>query len=218
MGTPTVFGAGYSVYVRAVRLALEEKGVPYRLQEVDVFADGGPPPEYRRRHPFGRIPAFEHDGFRLYEAGAITRYIDEAFPGPALMPATPQARARVNQIVSILDCYAYRTWVWDIFVARAELPAAGAEVGESKIAEALPRAETCLAAIEELMQGEPYFLGGALTLADLHAAPMIALFRLTAEGERLLDARPRWRGWWRRMSARPSMAATRPPREAAATA
>jgi glutathione S-transferase len=32
------------------------------------------------RHPFGKIPAFEHAGFRLYEAGAITRYVDGAFP------------------------------------------------------------------------------------------------------------------------------------------
>ena len=79
---PIVFGAPYSVYVRAVRLALEEKGVPYELVPVDIFAPGGPPPEHRERHPFGKIPALEHAGFRLYEAGAITRYVDEAFPGP----------------------------------------------------------------------------------------------------------------------------------------
>jgi glutathione S-transferase len=214
MGTPTVFGAGYSVYVRAVRLALEEKGVPYRLQEVDVFAAGGPPPDYRLRHPFRRIPAFEHDGFRLYEAGAITRYIDEVFPGPALMPATPEARARVNQIISILDGYAYRTWVWDIFVERVNIPSAGGEPDESKIADALPRAETCLAAIEDLMQADGYFLGSEPTLADLHAAPMIAVFRRAPEGERMLAGRPRWQGWWHRMRERPSMAATRSPGQA----
>ena len=54
---PVLFGASYSVYVRAARLALEEKGVPYRLEDVDIFADGGPPPDYRLRHPFLRIPA-----------------------------------------------------------------------------------------------------------------------------------------------------------------
>ena len=93
MSTPVLFGATYSVYVRAARLALEEKGVPYRLEEVDIFADGGPPPGYAQRHPFLRIPAFEHGGFRLYEAGAIMRYVDDAFDGPPLMPATPRARA-----------------------------------------------------------------------------------------------------------------------------
>jgi Glutathione S-transferase, N-terminal domain len=80
---PIVFGAPYSVYVRAVRLALEEKGVAYELVPVDIFAVDGPPSEHLTRHPFGKIPAFEHTGFCLYEAGAITRYIDEAFCRPA---------------------------------------------------------------------------------------------------------------------------------------
>jgi glutathione S-transferase len=68
---PIVFGAPYSVYVRIVRLVLEEKGVPYQLVPVDIFAADEPSPEYMARHPFGKIPAFEHAGFRLYEAGAI---------------------------------------------------------------------------------------------------------------------------------------------------
>jgi glutathione S-transferase len=81
---PTVFGAPYSVYVRSVRLTLEEKAVDYDLVPVDIFAAGGPPREQVARHPFGKIPAFEHDSFRLYEAGAIARYIDEAFAGVPL--------------------------------------------------------------------------------------------------------------------------------------
>jgi glutathione S-transferase len=206
---PIVFGAGYSVYVRIVRLALEEKGVAYELDEVDIFADGGPAQDYRLRHPFGKIPAFEHGGFRLYETAAITRYVDEVFPGPALMPATPEARARVSQIIAILDSYAYRTWVWDIYVERTD----SREPDETKISDALPRAETCLTAIEDLMQGDEYFLASAPTLADLHAAPMIALFRRAPEGERMLGAHPRWTRWWDHMNQRPSMAATLPPPE-----
>ena len=215
MTKPIVFGATYSVYVRIVRLALEEKAVDYRLAEVDVFAAGGPPAEYRRRHPFGRIPAFEHGGFRLYEAGAIARYVDEVFPGPALMPATAQARARVNQIIGILDSYAYRTWVWDIYVERMRLAERAGAPDEAKIAAALPRAETCLAAIEDLMTGGPHLLGDRPTLADLHAAPMIALFRLAPEGRAMLAGHARLAEWWEAMNRRPSMAATRSPREPA---
>jgi glutathione S-transferase len=70
MPPPTLYGAAYSVYVRAARLALVEKGVDYTLVEVDIFG-GAIPDWYARLHPFGRIPAFEHDGFRLYEAAAI---------------------------------------------------------------------------------------------------------------------------------------------------
>ncbi len=46
---PVVFGAPYSVYVRAVRLALEEKGIDYELVPVDVFASGGPPAAHMTR-------------------------------------------------------------------------------------------------------------------------------------------------------------------------
>jgi glutathione S-transferase len=203
MAAPTVYGADYSVYVRTVRLALEEKGVDYRHEAVDIFADDGPPTGYEQRHPFLKIPAFEHNGFRLYEAAAIMRYVDEVFDGPALMPDTAEGRARVNQITGILDSYAYRCWVWDIFVERTE-----GEPDEVKIVGALPRAETCLRAIKDLMTGDSFMLGPTPSLADLHAAPMIDLLRQTPEGERLLADHPRWHDWWGAMSARPSMAAT----------
>jgi glutathione S-transferase len=85
---PIVYGAAYSVYVQAVRLTLWAKQVPYELVEVDVFAAGGPPPEHLARHPFGRIPAFKHNGLQLYETAPICRYIDESFEGPQLQPPT----------------------------------------------------------------------------------------------------------------------------------
>src|SRR5919108_2855669 len=103
MGRPRLFGADYSAYVRIARLALAEKQVDYELVPVDVFAEGGPPASYLERQPFGRIPAFEHEGFRLYETTAITRYVDDAFPGAALQPAEPRLRAAMNQIIGIVD-------------------------------------------------------------------------------------------------------------------
>lgn len=53
-----VYGAAYSVYVRIVRMALHEKGVPYDLVPVDVFADEGLPASHLARHPFGRNSRF----------------------------------------------------------------------------------------------------------------------------------------------------------------
>ena len=214
MSEPVLYGAGYSVYVRAARLALMEKGIAYRLEEVDIFAEDGPSPGYLRRHPFGRIPAFEHDGFRLYETGAIMRYIDEAFPGPALMPEAPRARARVNQVLGILDNYAYRTLVWDIFVERVGKPRDGEISDEAKIARAVPLARTCLTALSDIMGDGAFLAGGEqLTLADLHAAPMFALFVLAPEGGDLMAEHPGLGRWWDAISSRPSMSATWSPRQ-----
>jgi glutathione S-transferase len=215
MTEPVLFGAPYSVYVRIVRLALAEKGVPYRLVEIDVFAAGGPPPGYLDRHPFGRIPALEHDGFRLYETAAISRYVDRAFPGPALQPEEPRRRARVDQIIGILDSYGYRTLVWDIFVERVRAPAQGRPADEARIAAGLPKAETCLGALQDLMAEGPFLAGPALTLADLHAAPMFAYFRLAPEGAELLARHAGLGRWWQLMATRSSMVETSSPLEEA---
>jgi len=213
MSVPRVFGAAYSVYVRIVRLVLAEKAVPYELIEVEVFGPTGPPRDHLARHPFGRMPAFEHAGFQLYETTAISRYIDEAFAGPTLQPSDSRGRARMNQIISLLDSYAYRPLVWDVFVERVRAPAQGRPPDEARIAAALPQVEICLDALVELMAGAPYLAGAQLTLADLHAAPMFIYARLATDTADLLRERPELDAWLDRLIERPSIAATRSPFE-----
>jgi len=87
-------GYRYSIYTRIAQLALIEKGVAHDLAEADPFADP-PPAALLALNPFGRVPVLEHDGFCVYETGAILRYADAAFPGPALVPDDPRAAARM---------------------------------------------------------------------------------------------------------------------------
>ncbi|WP_299816983.1 glutathione S-transferase family protein [uncultured Roseibium sp.] len=202
-----LFGAEYSVYVRAVRLALEEKGVAYVLHPVDVFGPEGPPPGYLDLHPFGRIPALKQDGFTLYETTAILRYVDEAFDGPPLQPETPVERARMTQIQSILDAYAYRTLVWEIYVERVVKPREGGAPDEVRISSALGPARRIVSALEALASPGPFLLGDHPTLADCHAAPMLDLFQKAEEGAMLLKAAPRLTAWLERVRARDSFQA-----------
>lgn len=213
MSEVTVYGAPYSTYVRAVRLALEEKGVPYELVEVDIFAEGGVPAEHFARQPFGKIPAFEHAGFPLYETSAIIHYIDEAFDGPALMPSTTQGRARANQIIGVLDSHAYKACVWDVCVERIFVPSEGGESNEETIAAGLKMAETCMAALEDLIGEGPYLAGAEVSLADLHAYPIFRYFCMTPDGAEAFKRHPRLCAWWETISTRPSIAATVSPLE-----
>jgi glutathione S-transferase len=210
LSQPRLFGAAYSVYVRAVRLALEEKGVPYELIPIDIFAPGGPPADYASRHPFLRIPAFEWNGFRLYETAAIMRFVDEGFEGPPLQPDDAAARARMQQVMSILDSYAYRTLVWGIYFERVEATLRGRRPDETRIKAALPRAAVCLNALDELLEGRDWFGGARRSLADLLALPMFAYFLLAQEAQPLMTPRARLQAWWTRASALPSVARTRP--------
>jgi glutathione S-transferase len=207
---PRVYGAAYSAYVRIVRLCLVEKAVEYDLTPIDVFAKEGPPQSYLARHPFGRIPAFEHEGFSLYETGAIVRYIDEAFGKPKLQPSGAKARARCNQLISIADNYAYPQLVWGVYVERVSKPGRGAQADELKIAAALPKARACLKAISDLIGDNLWLAGAELTLADLYVAPMFDYFLKAPEGRSMICERENLAMWWRRIAARPSMKVTAP--------
>jgi glutathione S-transferase len=112
----------------------------------------------------------------------------------------------MNQIIGILDNYAYRAMIWDVFVERVRAPARGRNPDEQKIAAALPMADRCLGALAGLMGQQPYLVGGAPTLADLHAAPMFAYFRMAPEGAALLGRYPDLERWWPRMAERRSVA------------
>ncbi|MBV9834241.1 MAG: glutathione S-transferase family protein [Alphaproteobacteria bacterium] len=209
MSTPTLFGAAYSVYTRSARLTLAEKGIDYRFDEVDIFAPGGPPAAHLQRQPFGKIPAFEHDALRLYETAAICRYVDEAFDGPALQPATPAGRAVMAQVIGICDSYLYRAGVWDIYVERIGVPKRGGTSDEAKIDKAIPTVRKALQEMARLSGDRPFIAGPDLSLADLHAYPMTTLLRLAPEGRDLLVGVPAIEAWHQRISARASSVKTR---------
>jgi glutathione S-transferase len=209
MSDPVLYGLSRSVYTRIARLALEEKGVRYTLEEVEIFGAAGVPAAHRARHPFGRIPVFAHDGFVLYETGAITRYVDESFVGSRLQPQDVRLRARMNQVIGIVDSYAYRPMVWGVFAARIVAPEEGIEPDEKLVTESLAKARTCCGALQEILGSSRYFTGDELTLADLHALPTLLYFAMTLEGEQTLSAHPRLRAWLDNMSARPSAQRTK---------
>jgi glutathione S-transferase len=206
---PVLYGLARSVYTRIARLALEEKGVRYAFEEVEIFGAAGVPQEQLARHPFGRIPVLDHDGFRLYETGAITRYVDEAFTGTRLQPQELHARARMNQVIGIVDAYAYRPMVWGVFVARMVESEEGIVADEKLVAEALQMSRTCCRALDQILGGNRYLTGEEVTLADLHALPVLLYFAMTQEGRDTLSEYPRLRAWLEFAAARPSVQRTK---------
>lgn len=211
MAPPVIYGPALSTYVRTARLVCEEKGAAYELVDVDIMQGANKTPEHLARHPFGRVPAFEHDGFRLYETSAITRYLDAALPGPALTPADPKGAARMQQAIAIVDSYAYGSMISAIVIQRVVMPMVGGVADDTVIAAAIPTAETSLAAFEELLGGGHFLAGDGLSLADLHLAPVMAYFSATPEGQARLPNHPRLARWWGAVSSRPSMVKTQPP-------
>jgi glutathione S-transferase len=210
MPKPIVYGPAYSTYTRTVRLALEEKGVDHDLVEVDLIEGATKAPEHLARHPFGKVPAFEHDGFALYETDAIIRYVNEVFPGPDLQPGDAHGRARMAQAINVVGNYVYPCMISQIFIQRAVMPMMGKAADEAAIGAALPQAETCVAALEQLIDGHPYLAGDRLSLADLLLIPVYDYMAQIPEGERLLAGAPDLRRWWNGVRTRESVLRTKP--------
>lgn len=210
MTRPVIYGPRISAYVRAVRLVMAEKNLDHELVEVDILQGEQNRPEHLERHPFGKVPAFVHDGVSLYETSAITRYLDAAFPEVSLTPSDPRQIGQMQQAIAVADAYAYAPMIGTVAIQRLFAPGRGETPDEEAIAQALPQIERCFAAFDAMLADDPWLSGGDLGLADLHFAPMLAYFAATPEGERLLPAHPQLQRWWAGMSGRESMALTEP--------
>ena len=209
MARPIVYGPAGSTYVWSTRLALAEKGVAHELVEVGFDEHRQEP--HLTRHPFAKVPAFEHDGFALYETQAILRYIDEGFPVAPLQPTDLHQFARMSQIMGIVDAYAYPSIVGGILFNRMLAPRLGLPVDEAAVAAALPQARLCLAEIARLMGEQPYLVGERISLADLMVIPLLCYFCRLPEGEAALAEQPSLLPWLRRMEERQSFQVTKPP-------
>jgi glutathione S-transferase len=196
-----------SPFARAVLATLEEKGAPYRVAPVAPGTLRSP--EHLARHPFGRMPVLEHNGFSLYETQAILRYLDRVLPAPALTPADPKRAARMDQAMNVNDWYLFPGVANVIVFHRVVGPRLmGLTPDEAAIEAAMPKARVVFAELARLLGEQSYFAGDALSLADLSVAPQIGFFTETPEWAELGAPHKNLVAWLARMEARPSMKAT----------
>jgi glutathione S-transferase len=188
----TLIGARYSVYTRICASVLDMKGVAHGFKALDIFAEDGPAKARQAGQPFGRIPILRHGDLTLYETLAITRYIDDRFDGPPLQPAGPADRARMNQIISIVDTQVYPVLVWGLYVPKSE--AREPEPGM------LDKGRAILAVLETLA-GPGWLCGTRPTLADAYLAACMDYILESEAGENIAGYAPRLMKWWERAQA-----------------
>tara|TARA_R110002020_G_scaffold34066_16_gene103586 strand:+ start:1298 stop:1918 length:621 start_codon:yes stop_codon:yes gene_type:complete len=188
-------GAEYSVYSRICRITLRLKDVPHEFEMLDVFAENGPDKARQAGHPFGKIPVLHHGDLVLFETLAITRYIDDRFEGPPLQPVTPTDRARMNQIISIVDTRIYPVIVWGLHVPRSE----DREPDPSMIVKGLAALD-----VLETLARHPWLCGEAPTLADAYLAACMDYVLDSSAGNQVSQHCPRLEAWWRRAQTLPA--------------
>jgi glutathione S-transferase len=189
----TVYGFDASTYVRTVRMVLAEKEAAYTLVPVNVMAGEGHEPAHLARHPFGKVPVLDHDGLRLYETGAIARYLDDVLPGASLVPDTPRDRARMDMGVAIVDAYGYAAMIG---VAAYHLfPELAGGKNEAMREACVEKSQLVLAELMKLRGTDPWIAGPEPTLADLFLAPICFYVGMTEDAPRVF-AIPGFAEWW----------------------
>ena len=208
MARPIVYGPAGSTYVWSARLALAEKGIAHDL--VELSFEEIKAPEHLARHPFGKVPAFEHDGFTLYETQAIMRYVDEAFPAAPLQPIDLHQFSRMNQAMGIVDSYGWSSMAFGIAFQRFVAPRLGLKTDEERIAKSVPQAKLCLGEFERIQGNDEFLAGDRVTLADLMVAPLLYYLAKTPEAPATLGEHPKLGAWLRRIEGRQSFQVTTP--------
>jgi glutathione S-transferase len=203
----TVYSIPGSPFGRAVLATIAEKSAPFRFVAVAPPAHKGP--EHLARHPFGRVPAIDDDGFKLYETQAITRYIDATHGTPrALTPRDPKTESRMNQVIGVIDWYFFApNSAMTLGFNRIVAPALGIPVNEEAVAASLPATRQCIEILAGFLQKGAWIAGDAFSLADIHAGTQLDLLAGAPEAAEMLKDTP-IPAWLERLSARPSFAST----------
>src|SRR3984893_5562962 len=192
-----LIGAAPSNYVWTCRIALAEKGVPYRHNEARPHT-----PEVDAIHPFGKIPVMRHGEVELCESRAICDYIDNAFDGPKLAPADP---AQVEQWMSIVNTHIDPLWVRQYLRAHFFPKTPDGSPERDTIEAALPKMEQQFATMDGAVAKTGHLVGDTFTLADMNFIPILFYMGKKPESSALLQRMPGLKGYFDRHMARNSV-------------
>ncbi|HTT40460.1 MAG TPA: SRPBCC domain-containing protein [Burkholderiales bacterium] len=203
---PTILGDPRSTHVRSVRMAFVEKGIAYELEPHAPHSE-----PVNAIHPFGKIPAFRAGGLQLFETSAILRYVDEAFPGPKLMPESPADRARAEQWISCVHCYFFDAMIRRYVLQYVFPKGADGKPDRTVIDAALAESKQQLGVLDAAYGGRTYLAADQASLADLFLAPIVFYVQNMPEGKELLAPFGNVRRAHAAMAERESFQVTMPP-------
>ncbi len=220
-----------SVCSQKVRLALFEKGVEWQGEILDLSKGEQFRPAYMRMNPNAVVPTLVHDSRVVIESTVINEYIDDAFDGPALRPASAHERALmrlwtkqpdegVHVTVNTLSfAIALRLPVLRMTPQQREARINGIPdpVRRDKMREmvergvdsplvdsALARFERLFGDMEAQLAKTPWLAGDTYSLADIGTAPYVHRLDRLGLSPMWSRRRPRVTDWLARLRARPA--------------
>jgi len=203
----TIIGSYVSPYVRKVLACMNLKGIGYEVDPITPFFGDE---EFRRRSPLCRIPVLIDGDFSISDSSVICAYLDEKYPGHALLPADPEDRARARWLEEFADTRLGDLFIWNLFYQKVVRPLVwGEPTDDERVRKSL---EEDIPVALDYLEGElpaDGFLFGDIGVADISIA---SFFRNGAYAGFEIDAArwPRTAAFVRRTLDHPSIAALLP--------
>jgi glutathione S-transferase len=211
-----------------VRMALEEKNVPWVSHHLDLRKNETRTPAYFAVNPYGLVPALVHDGVLVIESDDILEYIEDKFPDPPLRPKDAVGRAKVHdwlKLATEIHIKGVKTTIYNnkmrgVFKHSAQDSEeyakmqkdpeliefhrkSGSAEGFSKeeVESAKATLDRCWKRVEEALSGHAWIVGDLFSLADITWVPLhFTLIGASYDFDRF----PRVQAWAQRLRDRPS--------------
>ncbi|WP_416363668.1 glutathione transferase [Pseudomonas sp. NFX183] len=186
-----------SPYAMSVFVTLREKGLTFDMLTLDLDTAQHQTADFTQLSLTQRVPTLVEGEFALSESCAITEYLEQVYPETPVYPADPQQRARARQVQAWLRS--------DLLAIRQERSTLVVFYGQ-KMPPLSPAAEAAVrklfSATQALLAGNPPYLFGEWSIADLDLAVM--LNRLILNGD---SVPAEWVDYAQRQWQRPSVQA-----------
>ncbi len=201
-----------SPYAQKCKIALYEKNVEFEAVLPDLLAAREPTGEFADVNPRLEVPTLVDGETAIFDSTIILEYIEERWPKPALLPASPGARARVRMIEEVVDTQ-YDAVNWGMMEMLVFKRAEG-NLASSILARAASQTVGLQGWLERQLGGNRWFNGDAFGWGDLSVVPYVngsAFFGTAPQPGSPLAT------WLERVNERPSVARTTAAANEAAT-
>jgi glutathione S-transferase len=161
-----LYSGDLSPYAARIRMQIYAKGITDIAFELPAtFMTLA----YRDENPIGRVPVLADGDDRIPESGVIAEYLEELYPEPSLLGATPRETAQIRTIARIGDTYLLN----NLFMLAGQRYAT--ERNQGIVDLLVGQVVRNTKALDKMIGRDGFACGGRLTLADCTLVPAFFL-------------------------------------------
>ena len=206
-------GFRISNYHNKVLIALREKGIAF---EEDASVHPSQKDDYVSRSVMGKVPYLVVDGARLIESAVILEYLEDAYPQKPLLPKDPLARAKVRELVTVIELH------MELVVRRLYPSVFFGGTASDSIKQSVEKdLAKGVRSLKTLAKFSPFIAGPEFSIADCAAAvhlPLVSLSTKLAYGRDALEELPQMKPYLKMLGERSSVAKVNADRKTATEA